>query len=282
MTSKTQTAAKHTYDVGYKKWENFDVDAALDEVDTSGESRTRPSGPPKSSGGYTADSSPPKAPVVTSDAEEGNAATAQAMLDKACVQQARAGRTSSSQASGPSQSQGQGKAVDIKKEFDDITKEFGAKGQDDILNSIPEAPKVDIDEGKLQGALAADQAFEVYDEDFDVEAEEQQCEQAQEALQRLIAARSDSTDENDAREKNAALDELPALLGEYSSLIGNETWRKQHTGKLQDASDALLGFLVAEDSIQSEREMEQEIRDGKEVEEIRSAVDALKKVLDKA
>merc|ERR1719362_2386937 len=31
--NKALTAAKHTYDVGYKKWDNFDVDAALREVD---------------------------------------------------------------------------------------------------------------------------------------------------------------------------------------------------------------------------------------------------------
>ena len=29
--NKAGSAAKHTYDVGYKKWENFDVDAALNE-----------------------------------------------------------------------------------------------------------------------------------------------------------------------------------------------------------------------------------------------------------
>merc|ERR1712110_990149 len=30
---KTFTAARHTYDVGYKKWENFDVDAEMRKVD---------------------------------------------------------------------------------------------------------------------------------------------------------------------------------------------------------------------------------------------------------
>ena len=31
--SKTGTAARHTYDVGYSKWDAFDVEAALQEVD---------------------------------------------------------------------------------------------------------------------------------------------------------------------------------------------------------------------------------------------------------
>jgi tetratricopeptide (TPR) repeat protein len=35
---KAATAAKHTYDVGYKKWETFDVDAAMTEDDGSGSS----------------------------------------------------------------------------------------------------------------------------------------------------------------------------------------------------------------------------------------------------
>ena len=30
---KPQTAASHTYDKGYKRWEDFDVDAAADAVD---------------------------------------------------------------------------------------------------------------------------------------------------------------------------------------------------------------------------------------------------------
>lgn len=35
-TEKGQTAAKHTYDVGYKKWETFDVNAALDDLENQG------------------------------------------------------------------------------------------------------------------------------------------------------------------------------------------------------------------------------------------------------
>lgn len=39
-TGKVNSAAKHTYDIGYKKWENFDVDAALTEVETSDVEKT--------------------------------------------------------------------------------------------------------------------------------------------------------------------------------------------------------------------------------------------------
>lgn len=38
---KAATAAKHTYDVGYKKWETFDVDAAMAEDEGSGSSSSR-------------------------------------------------------------------------------------------------------------------------------------------------------------------------------------------------------------------------------------------------
>ena len=37
---KAASAAKHTYDVGYKKWENFDVDAAMDDNDVDGAQTT--------------------------------------------------------------------------------------------------------------------------------------------------------------------------------------------------------------------------------------------------
>lgn len=39
------TAADHTYDKGYKRWEKFDVDAALQEVDTARDERKEPQSP---------------------------------------------------------------------------------------------------------------------------------------------------------------------------------------------------------------------------------------------
>jgi len=38
---KSTTAAKHTYDIGYKKWENFDVEEALKNVEVKSESQSK-------------------------------------------------------------------------------------------------------------------------------------------------------------------------------------------------------------------------------------------------
>lgn len=35
----SESAARHTYDLGYRRWEKFDVDAALREVDRKGPAR---------------------------------------------------------------------------------------------------------------------------------------------------------------------------------------------------------------------------------------------------
>ncbi|ETV91607.1 hypothetical protein H310_13857 [Aphanomyces invadans] len=69
INKPTKAPSQHVYDKGYKKWESFDVDAALKEIDADSVSRddvpvevpTRTSAPPKKV--VTAPSKPPPPPV---------------------------------------------------------------------------------------------------------------------------------------------------------------------------------------------------------------------------